>query len=320
MKRKIHLLEPPTESEFLFFHIDVEQNVIDLDPGANGKLTNDNIMKARADSAGTLDVGPIALSVELQSTAEIVEVEMRGKGQRADGKNRADKVTRFRFLSSDQLEPRFWRIYTGQANFKTDYQHHVNVTVRGSLTTKGQAWTRSLENAIGNGAIMITVPMADDPGVTKRSLTQREMFSDVVARAADRLGGAGSGTDTATPPAPPNVGTPASVSGQPPAPAQVTPVAQPPVAPTGQPMVMGQPPSPPAEPQAPCEKTVSAGEVSGYRVREARVAGEKTACARRFQRRSGPRRLGQHLSWPASCRWATSAWSRTRGMARRLPM
>jgi hypothetical protein len=30
---------------------------------------------------------------------------------------------------------------------------------------------------------------------------------------------------------------------------------------------MGQPSSPPAEPQAPREKTVSAGEVSGYRVR-----------------------------------------------------
>ena len=85
MKRKIHLLEPPTESEFPFFHIDVEQNVIDLDPGTKGTLTNDNIVEARADSAGTLDVGPIALSVELQSTAEIVEVELRAKGRRADG-------------------------------------------------------------------------------------------------------------------------------------------------------------------------------------------------------------------------------------------
>ncbi|MEO8013313.1 MAG: hypothetical protein ABI642_04140 [Polaromonas sp.] len=266
MKRKIHLLEPPTESEFPFFHIDVEQNVIDLDPGANGTLSNDNIMEARADSAGTLDVGPIALSVELQSTAEIVEVELRGKGQRADGKNRADKVTRFRFLSSDQLEPRFWRIYTGQADFKTDYQYRVNVTVRGTLTSKGQAWTGPWENAIGNGAIMINVPMADDPGVTKRSLTQREMFSDVVVRAADGLDGAGSGAGTSTPPAPPDVGTPASVGGQPPAPPQVTAVAQPPVAPTAQPVVIGQPPSPPAEPQAPREKTAS-GEVSGYRVR-----------------------------------------------------
>jgi len=114
--------------------------------------------------------------------------------------------------------------------------------------------------------------MADDPGVTKRSLTQREMFSDVVVRAADGLDGAGSGTGTgtgtgtATPPSPPEVGTPTGVGGLPPPPPQVTAVAQPPVAPTAQPVVMGQPPSPPAEPVAPREKTVS-GEVSGYRVR-----------------------------------------------------
>ena len=267
IKRKIHLLEPPTESEFPFFHIDVEQNVIDLDPGANGTLSNDNIMEARADSAGTLDVGPIALSVELQSTAEIVEVEMRAKGQRADGKNRADKVTRFRFLSSDQLEPRFWRIYTGQADFKTDYQYRVNVTVRGTLTTKGQAWTGPWENAIGNGAIMINVPMADDPGVTKRSLTQREMFLDVVVRAADGLdaGAGGTGAGTATPPAPPDAVGSTGGAGQPPPPPGVTPVvAQPPVATPVQP-VSAVPPSAPTEPLAPRERPAF-GDVSGYQV------------------------------------------------------
>jgi len=265
MKRKIHLLEPPTESEFPFFHIDVEQNVIDLDPGANGTLSNDNIMEARADSAGTLDVGPIALSVELQSTAEIVEVEMRAKGQRADGKNRADKVTRFRFMSADQMEPRFWRIYTGQSDFKTDYQYRVNVTVRGTLTTKGQAWTGPWENAIGNGAVMINVPMADDPGVTKRSLTQREMFLDVVVRAADGLdAGVGSGAGTSAPPTPPDaVGSAGGGTATPPPPPDVNPVvAQPPVPST----VAAVPPSlPAAEPLAPRERPVSS-EVSGYQV------------------------------------------------------
>ncbi|MFZ3139605.1 hypothetical protein [Polaromonas sp.] len=264
MKRKIHLLEPPTESEFPFFHIDVEQNVIDLDPGANGTLSNDNIMEARADSAGTLDVGPIALSVELQSTAEIIEVEMRAKGQRADGKNRADKVTRFRFLSSDQLEPRFWRIYTGQNDFKTDYQYRVNVTVRGTLTTKGQAWTGPWENAIGNGAIMINVPMADDPGVTKRALTQREMFSDAMVRAAEGLdtGAGGSGAGTVAPPSIPETLT-AGGAGVPPPPPGVT--AQPPVAVPGQPVsATTQPPS--GQPVPPRERPVSTSEVSGYRV------------------------------------------------------
>ena len=266
MKRKIHLLEPPTESEFPFFHIDVEQNVIDLDPGANGTLSNDNIMEARADSAGTLDVGPVALSVELQSTAEIVEVEMRAKGQRADGKNRMDKVTRFRFISADQMEPRFWRIYTGQADFKTDYQYRVNVTVRGTLSTKGQAWTGPWENAIGNGAIMINVPMADDPGVTKRALTQREMFSDTLVRAAEGLdtGAGGTGAGTVTPPS-----TPETVSttggGVPPPPPGATPVVQPPVAVPGQPVSTTTPPPPSGQPVPPRERPVTS-EVSGYRV------------------------------------------------------
>lgn len=269
MKRKIHLLEPPTESEFPFFHIDVEQNVIDLDPGPNGTLSNDNIMEARADSAGTLDVGPIALSVELQSTAEIVEVEMRAKGQRADGKNRADKVTRFRFISSDQLEPRFWRIYTGQADFKSDYQYRVNVTVRGTLSIKGQAWSGPWENAIGNGAIMINVPMADDPGVTKRALTQREMFSDATVRAADfaEPGAA----QTGMPPSPPDLLSPTGTTSMPPPLPGVSPVVQPPVTTAGQPALVA-PQSPPAQPAPPRERQVSS-EVSGYRVSADAVQG-----------------------------------------------
>lgn len=274
MKRKIHLLEPPTESEYPFFHIDVEQNVIDLDPGPNGTLSNDNIMEARADSAGTLDVGPMALGVELQSTAEIVEVEMRAKGQRADGKNRADKVTRFRFMSADQMEPRFWRIYTGQADFKTDYQYRVHVTVRGTLSTKGQAWSGPWVDAIGNGALMVNVPMADDPGVTKRALTQREMFSDVAVRAADGLDAGAGGPGTGAPPAPPEAASPGTVAAPPPLPGE-SPAAQPPVTAPGQP-VMAAPQTPPAQPAAPREQPV-ASEVSGYRVGADAVEGFREA-------------------------------------------
>lgn len=244
IKRKIHLLEPPTESEFPFFRIDVEQNVIDLDPNPNGTLTNDNILEARADSAGTLDVGPIALGVELQSTAEIVEVEFRAKGTRADGTDRKNKVTRFRFISADQMEPRGWRIYTGQADFKTDYEYRVHVTVRGTLTTKGQAWSGPWENAIGNGPIMINVPLPDDPGVTKRVLTQREMFSEASIRAADGLN---AGPDL---PPPPGVDAP------PPPPVGIAPPAP---APAPAPL------STPTEPSAPRDRSAPR-EVSGYRV------------------------------------------------------
>jgi hypothetical protein len=259
VKRKIHLLEPPSESEFPFFHIDVEQNVIDLDPDPNGTLTNDNILEARADSAGTLDVGPVALGVELQSTAEIVEVEFRAKGKKADGQDRAAKVTRFRFISADQMEPRFWRIYTGQSDFKTDYQYRVNVTVRGTLTTKGQAWTGPWEDAIGNGPIMINVPLPDDPGVTKRALTPREMFSAVPVRAAEGLGEGPSG-----PPSPSGntVPPPPGTSPVPPVPAHAGPGTPASVGPPPQPSRPVPSPVPPYESRS----RAASREVGGYRV------------------------------------------------------
>ena len=272
VKRKIHLLEPPSDTESPFVHIDVEQNVIDLDPGPNGTLSNDNILETRADSAGTLDVGPMALSVELQSSAEIVEVEMRAKGKRADGKDRSDKVTRFRYLSSDQLEPRLWRIYTGQLDFKTDFEYRVHVTVRGTLTTKGEAWTGPWTDAIGNGALMINVPLPDDPGVTKRSLTHREMFSNIAVRAAEGLE-AGAGVPGAgAPPLPP--GAAPSGGGAVPPPSEGAPVSPAPSTTPSMPAPVeagstspSAPESPPARPAPPRQgKQQPMREISGYRV------------------------------------------------------
>ncbi|MCI0591577.1 MAG: hypothetical protein L0Y67_08300 [Gammaproteobacteria bacterium] len=262
VKRKIHLLEPPTESEFPYFHIDVEQNVIDLDPDPNGTLTNDNILEARADSAGTLDVGPVALSVELQTSAEVVEVEFRAKGRRADGNDRLAKVTRFRWTVGDQNEPRFWRIYTGQANFKTDYQYRVHVTVRGTLTTKGQAWSGPWQDSIGNGALMVSVPLPDDPGVTKRALTQREIFSDLPVRAVDGLvsgveGGVAPppGGESVPPPLTENISPP---SAPPPMPA--------PSSPTPAPAATEPSPPRPVEPPTPSRGYKPPREVSGYQI------------------------------------------------------
>ena len=267
VKRKIHLLEPPTESEFPFFRIDVEQNVIDLDPGPNGTLTNDNILETRADSAGTLDVGPIALGVELQSSAEIVEVELRAKGQRADGTDRKTKATRFRWMMGDQNEPRFWRIYTGQPDFKTDYQYRVHVTVRGTLSQKGQAWSGPWVDSIGNGPIMVTVPLPDDPGVTKRALTAREMFSDQPVRAAE---GVDAGPPAPAPTEPTGLAPPppgADIPGTTPQPVVEQPT--PPAAAPAQPAPMAAAPAPPASTPAPAVPAPGGSaprEIAGYAV------------------------------------------------------
>jgi hypothetical protein len=111
----------------------VERNVIDLNPGRNGTLSTDNILDVRADSAGMLDVGPISLGAELDASSQVVEAEFRASGRRADGTNRSETSTRFRFTFADQGEPRFWRIFTGQLDYAPSYEYRVHVTVKGTL-------------------------------------------------------------------------------------------------------------------------------------------------------------------------------------------
>jgi hypothetical protein len=185
VKRKVHLLEPPGENEFPFMKVHVERNVLDLDPGPNGTLTNDNILEVRADEAGTLEVGPVGLGSVLNSSAEVVEVEFRAKGMRADGTDRLTRSSRFRWNFADQEEPRFWRLFTGQPEFVPAYQYRVHVTVKGTLFAKGEAWSGPWVDGSGNGALMVDIPLPDAPGVVKRSLTTREIFFEAMVRAAD---------------------------------------------------------------------------------------------------------------------------------------
>jgi hypothetical protein len=187
VKRKVHLLEPPGENEYPFTKVYVERNTIELDPEPNGTMTNDRILEVRADEAGTLDVGPVGLNVELQSTAEVVEVEFRAKGKRVDGTDRMDKSSRFRWSFADQNEPRYWRIFTGQLDFVPAYQYRVHVTVKGTIFSPGQAWSGPWVDGSGNGALMVAVPGPGDAGVVTRSLTSREIFLSQMVRAADGL-------------------------------------------------------------------------------------------------------------------------------------
>jgi hypothetical protein len=185
IKCKVHLQEPPPESDSPMIKTFVEQNVIDLNPGANGTLTADNILDVRADSAGMLDVGPINLGAELDASSQVVEVEFRALGRRADGSDRSSATTRFRFTFADQLEPRFLRIFTGQLDYAPAFEYRVHVTVKGTLFNKGQAWSGPWVTGGGNGALMVSVPGPQDEGVQPRSLRGREIFSrDVVGAAA----------------------------------------------------------------------------------------------------------------------------------------
>jgi hypothetical protein len=187
VKRKVHMLEPPGENAYPFTKVYVEQNNVELDPGPEGTLTNDNILEVRADEVGTLDVGPVGLAAMLSSTAEVIEVEFRAKGNRIDGADRMGQSSRFRWSFGDQDEPRFWRIFTGQASFVPAYQYRVHVTVKGTIFAKGDAWSGPWTEGSGNGALMVEVPGPNDNGVVKRALTMREIFSDTMTRAVDGI-------------------------------------------------------------------------------------------------------------------------------------
>jgi hypothetical protein len=184
IKCKVHLTEPLPESDSPMIKTFVEKNVIDLNPGPNGTLTSDNILDVRADSAGMLDVGPISLGAELDASSQVVEVEFRALGRRADGTDRSTTNTRFRFTFADQMEPRFLRIFTGQLDYVPAFEYRVHVTVKGTLFNKGQAWSGPWVTGGGNGALMVSVPGPEDEGVQRRSLRGREMFSRDVVGAA----------------------------------------------------------------------------------------------------------------------------------------
>jgi hypothetical protein len=171
VKRKIHFSEPPSPLENPFVRADVEKNVVDLDPGELGTLTNDINNEVRVDEVGGLTVGPVFLNVDLESSKQIVEVTFRALGKKDDGNERAP--VKFSWGYTDQFEPRFWVLFTGQPDFLPKYQYQVRVIVKGSIFTKGMEWTGPWEDASASGPMMVSVPTPEDPGVTTRALPRQ---------------------------------------------------------------------------------------------------------------------------------------------------
>lgn len=164
IKRQIHFTEPPNETQYPYARIVVEQNMVDLDPGDTGTLTSDINLEVRVDNAGMLNVGPIALDVDLDSPKQIVEVTFQAQGNQADGSARAP--VKFEWNATNQTEPRYWMMFTGQKDYIPRYKYQVRVIVKGSIFTKGMQWTGPWVDAAANGPIMVTVPTEEDAGVT----------------------------------------------------------------------------------------------------------------------------------------------------------
>jgi hypothetical protein len=171
VKRKVHFLVPPGETENPYMRAFVEKNEVELDAGEYGTLTDEITLEVRADSVGKLEVGPIFMSAVLENANQFIEVSFKALGKTADGQERS--ITRFAINYDDQNTPRYWEIFTGQPDFIPKYQYQVRVVVKGSIFTKGMEWTGPWNDVNGNGPIMISVPTPEE-AITKRNLTPRE--------------------------------------------------------------------------------------------------------------------------------------------------
>jgi hypothetical protein len=160
VKRAIHFAEPPNASEYPYVKVQIEQNVVDLDPGELGSALNDTSLEVRVDSVGILSVGPVSLNVAL-GDGEMVEVTFQALGKTVDGHDR-DPV-RMTWNAADQNEPRYWMVFTGQPDFVPKFTYQVRVIVKGTIFAKGKEWTGAVQQAGGGGDFTISVPMADDP-------------------------------------------------------------------------------------------------------------------------------------------------------------
>lgn len=172
VRRRVHLSEPLGMTDNPFVKVDVEKNVIDIDP-EGGIPTTDNILEVRADNVGKLEVGPIDIDVVLQDNTQVITVELRPHGQKHDGSERP--IVKFQWNYDDQDEARYWEIFTGQLDYVPRYDYRVSVTVKGTLFSAGMAWTGPWIEGQGNGPLMVSVPRADDPGVQTRRMTPREV-------------------------------------------------------------------------------------------------------------------------------------------------
>ena len=171
IKRKVHLAEPPSETQDPYRRIQIDRNVIELDPEPNGSLMNDPTIEVRADSAGRLAVGPIDLGVILADNTQTVEVTL----EPTDGENPPRPIgrepVRFIWNFDDQDTDRLWMLFTGDPSFMPHFRYQVRVIVKGTIFEPGREWTGPWVAANGSGPITIRIPRPGDPGVEKpRSL------------------------------------------------------------------------------------------------------------------------------------------------------
>jgi hypothetical protein len=169
VKRQLHMLEPASDADSPYAHIQVEKDPIDLDGGdPNGQMLDDLNLAVRANIAGVLSVGPIRLNKHLTDANQMVEVTFQAMGQDDNGNDRPPST--FLWTQADQTTDRWFMVYTGQPKFFPRYQYQVHAFVQGGLLTdSGLEWTGPWVQVVGNGPCIVKVPAPNSKGTTSRS-------------------------------------------------------------------------------------------------------------------------------------------------------
>lgn len=120
VKQRVHFGEPPNETENPFVRVSIEKNVVDLDPGDSGTVTNDINLEMRVDNVGGINAGPMFLNVDLENDKQVVEVTFQADGQTEEGHDRVP--VKFSWHFGDQAQPRYWMVYTGDPPLRAEVQ------------------------------------------------------------------------------------------------------------------------------------------------------------------------------------------------------
>lgn len=154
VKRKIHYIQPPSETEFPFIRYFVEADSVNLDPSENGTLTKDANVEIIVKREGVLDVA-IHMDHEILEN-QIIEVELLALGKDVNGNDR--QKTKIRWDYETRSEIAYWKIYTGQTDFKTHFKYVVTLSEKGAAGSSRKEWRGEEQECFGNGVISLKVP------------------------------------------------------------------------------------------------------------------------------------------------------------------
>jgi hypothetical protein len=163
VKRAIHFDESMGMTDDPYVKVMVEKKTVLID-GESGSLMNDNIIEVRADGTGKLELELSCIDVYLENANQVVEVEIKPEGRTDEGQERP--AVSFLYKHDDQDRTRIFEVFTGQPHFRPEYKYRVHVRVKGTLFSRGMAWSGPWRQGNSNGSIAVHVPTLEDEGVT----------------------------------------------------------------------------------------------------------------------------------------------------------